>query len=108
MSGQFWEPWQPQVGDRVRVMLSPECRAVFRSRWADSRQLMNAPSLTHIAGEDGRVGTVIDIEHADEDIAPGHIYLTQFDRPVFSSAVGLFAEASTFAAVELEPLDGAS
>ena len=42
---RFYEPWQPKVGDRVRIHISPECRF---------------PEIPHSV-IDGAIGTVINL-----------------------------------------------
>lgn len=38
----FWEPWQPKVGDRVRTNFSPECPAqyLWHGNWAEGSGLV--------------------------------------------------------------------
>jgi hypothetical protein len=108
---EYWEPWTPKVGDRVRVHLSGECLGY------------------HASEQDGVLGTVDDIiDFADieadnataptpedvitrEDIA-GHIYSIVYDAPIsirlskWEVALGFspYEEDDLFAAAELEPI----
>jgi hypothetical protein len=91
---QTWEPWQPQVGQRVRLRLSPECS------WCRPRQRWH-----------GERGTVTSIGEAPPDVSvPGsfsqryfaHRYTVRLDLPRadgFAAAYG-----GSFAAAELEPV----
>lgn len=45
---EYWQPWTPAVGDRVRVRLSPEC-------WCWDR---TSPATGARAAQDGRAGTI--------------------------------------------------
>lgn len=80
----FWEPWTPQVGQRVRVLARPEC---FYCRQEGAQ-------------ETGVVGVVEGIRPADPTIlepgAAAHVYWVEAD----DFPCGL----SHFAAGELEPV----
>lgn len=98
----FYEPWQPKVGDRVRVRLSGECQAVcIYYRRAGAPLHKNIP--------DGRIGTVveghpmIDANDARLHARDGHTYPVEFDDAVLAPYG--FIVGSHFAATELEPLD---
>ena len=135
LSASVWEPWQPQVGDRVRILLSGECgyhREVPRDilpLWA-----MRAMEAGFFARADGATGVVEYISRSDEEFwqecvrgsSPaeaerifrsmlGHWYCVKFDHPVVDWAGtqvfgGVFNRVLThpddiFAAVELELLE---
>lgn len=77
------EPWTPRVGDRVRVVINPECR--LRPH-PESYEPATAGLLGHYPFENGRVGTVVLPENAvDGDAeyfaAQGHPYLVEYDIP---------------------------
>jgi hypothetical protein len=77
----FYEPWAPDVGQRVRVHLNPECR--------------------HFDGNqstfEGRVGTVTGVlEQGNAE--PAHRFRVTLDGDSWSYWV--------LAAVELEPIEG--
>jgi hypothetical protein len=81
LQDDFYEPWLPQVGQRVRVRLNPECRH-FENNQTDF---------------EGRVGTVIAVlERGHRD--PAHRYRIVLDGDVWSYWV--------LAAVELEAIEG--
>jgi hypothetical protein len=82
----LWQPWTPQLAQRVRVRRSAECR-----------------SNHHIldGSDDGRVGTVA---VADRPLVTDHAYFVWYDRPVPTGII--FPPAITgqyYAASELEP-----
>jgi hypothetical protein len=78
---EYYEPWSPEVGQRVRVRLNPECRH-FENNQSDF---------------EGRTGTVIAVlERGHRD--PAHRYRVVLDGDVWSYWV--------LAAVELEAVEG--
>lgn len=78
---EYFEPWQPDVGQRVRIRLNPECR-----HFADE----------HVAF-DGRTGTIIGVlDRGHRDAA--HRFRVSLDGDAWSYWV--------LAAAELEPMDG--
>ncbi|MFN0070338.1 MAG: hypothetical protein ACKVVP_02465 [Chloroflexota bacterium] len=80
-ASDYFEPWHPEEGQRVRVRLNPECR-----HFEDNQTSF-----------EGRVGTVIAVlERGNRD--PAHRYRVVLDGDVWSYWV--------LAAVELELIDG--
>ncbi len=116
----IWEPWQPEVGARVRVRLSNECRVGCREAAPpphvsndDLRAMMRtgidvgvlyardiALTSGHPAQCDGIAGTVTLVDR-DPDKS-GHYYQVMFDHLVEPGAlIGM-----DLAAIELVPDDG--
>jgi hypothetical protein len=96
----IWEPWRPQVGDRVRVHLSAECQ--FRYGYGNFTE--------HFPESDGAVGSIEEIDGctpAEHD--PSHRYCVRF-RPSVPVNAGPAGPGSLlshcFAAAELVPVDG--
>lgn len=90
-----YEPWKPQVGDRVRISLSPECQQKLYS-W----DALGSPSPIPGNHEwlcNGETGVIVDIDREPGvfgDPPNGHFYVVECDH-------GL----EDFAAIELLPLD---
>ena len=84
----FWQPWTPQPGQRVRVRLSGECR------------LHDGP-LAWVRSADGMVGTVIERREGGPFCKqfPGHVWAVLYDRAID------WCTGATYAAAELEPDD---
>lgn len=117
MSGPYWEPWRPEIGQRVRVNLGGECRTTtveerpspllnddaLRGLMLDRAERgVIEPTGEQIAGHDpalhGVVGTVTDI--CRDDGMAGHYYRVMFDRNVMpGDHIG-----ADMAAIELEPI----
>lgn len=92
MSAEYWEPWTPHLGQAVLTKNRPEC---FYCREGNEKDA-------------GLSGVIIDVESMadDDDGEPGsgaHRFWVQFDD---AAPGGL--DMSHFAAIELEPLGGAS
>jgi hypothetical protein len=85
VSRVVWEPWQPKVGQRVRVLSRPEC---FYCR--------ESPD------EDGLIGVVDEIRspEASTDDGAAHRFWVTFAEVIPSHGCDL----SHFAAIELEPV----
>ncbi len=98
IESEVWAPWQPKVGDRVRVRLSGECRIECLPL---SPQGM-AGLLGHPNTVNGQVGTIIAGELAYY-VHRGHPYKVQFDDPFQWN--GRAWPSTHLAAVELEPLE---
>lgn len=109
----IWEPWTPQIGQRVRVRLSAEClssgvvthapvdnaalRALIESGGDANQWGVESEETGHPPEIDGVEGTVLAIDRAIDD---GHYYRVWFDAPVRPSECwGL-----DMAAIELEPV----
>jgi hypothetical protein len=96
----FWEPWQPVIGDRVRVRINPECPYC--------QENLPEAQRTFVYGEprDGRAGTVEEIRDNGPAAMPGHRYFIRWDRPIpveIASSGSTWVQGSTFAALELRP-----
>jgi hypothetical protein len=77
LGADIWEPWVPEVGQRVRVRIGPECR--------DHVEHSEDRYMTHA---NGQTGTVVEpgerrawIMRAVAARYPGHRYLVQVDDP---------------------------
>lgn len=109
MTEAFWQPWQPKVGDRVRIQVSGECQNHHLGNWhaSDGRTLIQALKDGDIGGPgyqgaNGAIGTVIHIcipDDGEED--DGHpYYVNDCDGKRHWDRVDDF-----FAAIELEPVE---
>jgi len=94
---RYWEPRRFEVGQRVRVRLSPECR--HQRIWLPSG--LRLPG--HAPEEDGQTGTVLMAIGFDPQ-SDSHTIPVGFDT-WFAVAPGLVVRDAYFAAAELEPLD---
>lgn len=90
-----YEPWTPEVGQRVRVSISPECQSHAR-----------AMESHYIPVANGRTGTVVTWGRYDglqdniEARYPGHRYMVRLDVPLAPDRPRII-----LAAAELEPLE---
>lgn len=82
---EFWEPWAPQVGDRVRVIYNPECP---HGSWASELA-------------DRALGEVSEV---DPDDPRGHGYKVQLDHPEILPEKWMGIFGPWCAALELEPV----
>lgn len=82
MSTEFWEPWVPVVGQRVRYMFKHECPGVYG---------MMAP-VGHVPELDREVGTMYETFNAQRN---GHRFLVLLDngRRVMAAALELEPES---------------
>lgn len=97
MTTEYWRPWRPAVGDRVRVRLSAECQV-------QGGPLSYATEIGvrgHFAGEDGRLGTVINEGAYPYLVAQGHLYEVRFDEFFYRGRYRV--TKSCYPALELEP-----
>jgi len=98
------EPWHPQIGNRVRVVLNGECRIRSHPECHEfARGLVG-----HMAEEHGRIGVVVEPEPMlSEDVAwfsaQGHPYLVWYDESFEVAEYTVICDF--YAAIELEPLD---
>jgi hypothetical protein len=108
------EPWQPKVGDRVRVRdgLAGTCRET-RSQVPPPDAPDSHPGLSqtvdgHRPQEAGAVGTVVPLVPA-RDPAGDHTVLIRFDSPISMGSVpagwAQIQDYMYYTASELEPLD---
>lgn len=86
------EPWWPKVGDRVRIVIGPECNG-HREGHGAAREYERS----------GITGTVLDPEFVPGRVGPRtlhHDYIVLWDHPWSEGYKG-----GCYAACELEPLD---
>jgi hypothetical protein len=89
---EFYEPWQPVIGSRVRYRYQPECPGVYGMLPGDLPQAGHPPEY------DGLVGTVYEIfRYGVGDASNGHRFLVRLDE-------GSLTRAICAAAIELEPI----
>lgn len=101
-------PWSPasarpfRVGDRVRIQINPECRAMFSPFDPIVQKFVGRP-VPHPTSENGIAGTVIEIhpEFMRSQRAPGHIFLVDFDCPIREWSVTWFRGLVCFQELEL-------
>ena len=98
-SREFFEPWHPEVGQRVRVRLSGECRAPLEPL---SGGLRVGATYRHPQEFDGLSGTVIETRDKFYENS-GHQYHVQLDTHVWVNGEPFWLDH--FAAIELEPID---
>ncbi len=107
MSG-IWEPWAPEIGQRVRVRISPECavHAAHRDLTTDS-----ADGLVGEVTADYRVGHPLLTgpseeyrERSKQTVASGHWWRVDFGTPFGVRFDGQPISADLCAAAELEPI----
>jgi hypothetical protein len=101
----FFEPWQPKIGDRVRVRLNGECR--FETFGMNRHGILSERKPSHREWEDGKTGTVVLCRWIAEDgyclsDRWGHGIVIEYDTEV--NRPDIFAKAGHYAACELEPL----
>jgi len=83
----YWEPWKPEVGQRVRILARPECR------YCEGEEGVAEVGVTGVVSEvTPPEGLGIVIGDA------GHCYWVDFDDPEVGCGL------SHFAAIELEPI----
>ena len=111
-SREFFEPWHPEVGQRVRVRLSGECRRPLHPE-APARA-EGGVEYGHPEEFDGAIGRVSDAlkvygliagfdyiqEVLDWNAKYGHYYNVEMEMPW----PGGWSDGC-FAAIELEPID---
>ncbi len=89
---EAWEPWTPQVGQRVMLVRRAECSSCGRD---DPRTIRITESLEAT------------VDWIGESHGPGHRYHIVFDAPVMAwtpSGVPALTTGGCFAAAELAPL----
>jgi hypothetical protein len=91
-----YEPWVPEVGQRVICKPSPECRVEWAVDWAPPG---------HPPEETGAIGTVEPMPHRfrSENWQRSHPYAVRFDCPGIQ-VNGEWWWGGMFAAIELEPV----
>lgn len=102
---RFYEPWQPQIGQRVRVRLSGECQWKYP-------EIGLTGGFGHAPEMDGRTGVIRkhpcpDMERVAHDAqVDGHGYNVQFDGELitYELAIEHVWLSQCFAAIELEPV----
>ena len=94
---EFWEPWTPQVGQRVRVRISAECNIEYPPD-ADAVRFSGHAVFGHPSVLDGMVGKVISGFYSHH-----HPYNVHFsDRYEWLDKLWC---CHSFAAIELEPVE---
>ena len=94
--GEFYEPWTPAIGQRVRIALNGECGLTGP---AGSPAGDNG-IVGHDAEEHGRLGVIRDPAILNPSmVAQGHRYLVRRSGPPINGF-----SAGWYAAVELVPL----
>jgi hypothetical protein len=97
-----WEPWAPEVGQRVRVRISPECDARFIARYT-----LNGEPATgaehHFPEAHGATGIVTEVVTSGREAINGHRFHVQFDRGVSVPGTGHLLGICV-AAIEMEPV----
>src|SRR5690349_16098534 len=82
-SDTFWEPWQPEEGDRVRLRINPECRG-YRSAIAAAVLFEGDEAeevwIQHGEREAGQTGVVSTIWE-DDWLGDGHRFYVRTDGP---------------------------
>lgn len=101
-------PWVPasqpsiMTGDRVRIVLSPECRATFQPfRIPIGRplrgRLTTMPRYDHVQSANGKTGRIILVGHTTSSHCSGHHFFVEFDEPFEERghiwAAGLFCRS---------------
>lgn len=95
-----WEPWQPEVGQRVRIRLSGECPIEYRHAEAGYDRIRKViEPVGHNPDESGRVGTVSAVQREERG---GHYYMVDYDRLLWQD--DMWWAGAVYAAIELEPL----
>lgn len=105
MGTQFWEPWTPKIGDRVRIKVSGECTFshLGNAKLTKDYTLLDAIVDGNLGGPgfqgaNGVVGTVVGV-YPSEDEDDGHPYY------VNDACGGKWDRVDDFfAAIELEPV----
>jgi hypothetical protein len=95
-ASEFWEPWVPAVGQRVRVRFTSECRA--RPHTDSPQGDLAMPG--HFAWEDGVTG-VVTYDQIDT-IQQGHRFMVRWDT--VRDHRGYRLTGAVYAAAELRPL----
>jgi hypothetical protein len=89
----IWEPWRPEIGQRVRVRISAECR----EDWGRGPE-------GHPSWADGLTGIVVDkpycVQNANPQALARHPYSVLLDEDGPGGTYGL-----RMAAIELEPIE---
>ena len=85
----IWEPWVPEIGQRVRVLSRPEC---FYCREDHDPEVGQTGVVTHFAPPS-----------MDETGASAHYIWIRFDDPTIAERTVARCDISHFAAAELEP-----
>lgn len=82
---EWYEPWQPQIGQRVRIRASAEC-----------------PVRNPVAARlDDECGQVAEIDRSDPN---GHFYRVAIDHPELFEDPWMHLFGTWCAAIELEPV----
>jgi hypothetical protein len=93
----YYEPWVPAVGQRVRVRLSGECRTPPHPESAAAR----VGNVGHAPWTDGITGVVMSDDNPY--MGEGHRFLVAWDESYWYAQQ--WCTSAAYAAVELVPLD---
>jgi hypothetical protein len=99
------EYWRPQVGQRVRIRWSPECRADLIHRGSaliGGLIWMNSRITTHQPDEEGRTGRVTYVNPTRHPALKGHWYTVALDEPLRSNVTGERQYTLDYCAAELD------
>lgn len=97
--GGVWEPITFEVGDRVQIRPSPECRVVPNGGIAEYEDIEG-----HFPDEDGLIGEVREVLDGTHPLArQGHRFRVHYEELV--QFRGWWCHGGTYAAAELLPLD---
>ena len=94
----FYEPWTPEVGQRVRVRISAECQV----RPDPGSGADRSGVIGHVEWEDGLTGVVMPHPVGEAMAAQGHRYMVKWDQERILDDERF--NASPYAAIELEPI----
>lgn len=102
---EFWEPWHPEVGQRVRIRLNGECD--IPTWWVKGEKVVDFGN-GHLDIENNCVGTIIECPFTERDgycrhVEVGHPYAVVIDGGISQSGVRI--RGAHYAALELEPVD---
>lgn len=100
--GGCYEPWQPKIGDRVRIRLNGECMKAHHDHCAAGKvEARTGRPLGHPMFLNGREGTVSGFDPNNRQ--RGHPYIVHFGARF--EWLGESWTAEHFAAIELELIE---
>lgn len=104
-TGPVWEPWEPKVGDRVKVNFSAECEVINMLGSPAAESTIPRGHAADINAQ-GKSGTIAELELGDEAVSSQHHYLVRLDDPFeFSNR---YFTSTTAAAIELTLIEAES
>lgn len=94
----YWTPYRPKVGDRVRIRISPECRFC-------NEDIPSDPRVVAKSAVNGLTGMVVEyplrLLRIDD---PAHVHVVELDRWIWVPSEGRYMWGTVLAAVEMTPL----